>query len=69
MELLKAKYGKAKPTGDAYSSDPRDIDVAWVTKELVHIRLSFFRDETFGGGAYSLSITYDGRKLRGSEKL
>lgn len=69
VELLQARYGEAKATGDACQSDPRDIDVAWVTKGFVQIRLSFFKDTKLGAGAYRLSITYDGKKLKGAEKL
>jgi hypothetical protein len=69
VELLQSKYGEGKTSDDQNSSDPRDIDRIWITKDLTLIRLSFFRDAAQGLGAYQLSITYDGKSLRGANKL
>jgi len=69
VELLQSQYGEGKVSKDQDTSDPRDIDRIWITKDQTLIRLSFFKDASLGGGAYRLSIAYDGKSLRGADKL
>jgi len=69
VELLQSQYGEGKISEDQSTSDPRDIDRIWITKDLTLIRLSFFKDPSLGAGAYRMSITYDGKSLRGADKL
>ena len=69
VELLQSQYGDGQVSEDQDTSDPRDIDRIWITKDLTQIRLSFFQDVSLGDGVYQLSITYDGGELRGANKL
>jgi hypothetical protein len=69
VELLESQYGEGKISEDQSSSDPRDIDRIWITKDLTLIRLSFFKDASLGAGTYRMSIAYDGGRLKGADKL
>lgn len=69
VELLQSQYGEGNVSEDQDSSDRRDIDRIWITRDLTLIRLSFFKDATLGAGAYRMSITYDGGRLNGADKL
>jgi hypothetical protein len=69
VELFQSQYGEGKISEDQSTSDPRDIDRVWITKDRALIRLSFFKDPSLGAGAYRMSITYDGKSLRGADKL
>ena len=69
VELLQSQYGTGEVSPDQNNSDPRDIDMVWVTAEKTRITLSFYADSDRRSGIYHMEILYDGGRLQGASDL